>query len=511
MRTIPWCVFPILLALFPMLLSSESAAEQTSGIDADRTLLLVDDHHVLYRPGTRRELHPLKRHDANPVIPRDKPWEVTVAYCSVHRDDETGKFQLWYQAYPRGKSFLCYATSDDGIHWTKPNIGLFEFKGSKDNNILLETHYGGGVIHDPHDEDPSRRYKFAYWDLNGTCVAFSPDGIHWTKYPGNPVIRGSHGKQVQPPVVGDPVIDDQGRLGPPLSTSDVTDPIWDPIKNCYAIYAKTWLDGPDGTMHWKRAVVRTDSKDFIHWTKPVLVAAPDEFDDPDAGTPLTALARGGGSGGAQLHSGPAFAYNGMYFSTLQLMGYQGTGFMPLELAISRDGYDFQRPFRDKMFLPSLEDKSQFDAGAIWSNATPLIYEDEIHFYYGAYGNEWSDKDFYKISGIGLATMKRDRFAGVQPTESIGQITMKEIDLSSVASMTLNADASGGSIRVEILNADGYRMPGFTKDDAIDIKSDDLRHQVAWKEHTLGDLPKGDYRLRIHLKDAEVFALTLNQQ
>src|SRR4051812_33069033 len=64
------------------------------------TFLLVDDHHVLYRPGTKRVLQPLRRHPRNPLIAgRDKPWEVAIAWSRVHRDAATGRYQLWYQAY----------------------------------------------------------------------------------------------------------------------------------------------------------------------------------------------------------------------------------------------------------------------------------------------------------------------------------------------------------------------------------------------------------------------------
>lgn len=499
------CIAGLLVAT----VGNRAAAEQATPESSAQTLLLVDDHHVLYRPGTKRVLHQLKRHSANPLIQCDKPWEGTVAYCSVHRDAKTGRFQMWYQAWPG--CYLCYATSKDGLEWNKPSLGLVEHKGSKENNLLLKIGYGGGVLYDSFDSDASRRYKFAYWDHNGTCVAFSPDGIHWKKHPDNPVILGSHGPYIQPPLADDPRIKTGKPVGPPLSTSDVTDPIWDPVTDCYAIYAKTWLDGPDGTMHWKRAVVRTQSEDFIHWSKPVLVAAPGEHDDPMGEGSLARTAAGGGTGRKQLHGGPAFVYNGMYFTTLQVQDAEGTGNMPLELAISRDGTHFLRPFRDVHFLPALDDKTRFDASLIWSNATPIVYDDEIHFYYGAYGCEWNHIDGDQISGIGLATMPRDRFAGVRPTEHVGQITMKEIDLSDVVSMTLNADASQGTIRVEILNADGYRMPGFTKDDAVPIEGDDLRHAVKWKDADLKDLPEGKYRLRIHLKDAEVFAVELRKQ
>ena len=66
----------------------------------DRTILLVDDHDVLYRSGTRRVLHPLRRHPANPlIINRDKLWEVEIGWMSVYRNPESGRYQLWYQAY----------------------------------------------------------------------------------------------------------------------------------------------------------------------------------------------------------------------------------------------------------------------------------------------------------------------------------------------------------------------------------------------------------------------------
>jgi len=480
------------------------SAQQTSR--GTETILLVDDSRVLYRPGTKRVLHPLTRHANNPMLPRDKPWEGTVAYCSVYRDPNRGHYRLWYQAWPG--CHLCYATSDDGIRWSKPNMGLVEYEGSTDNNILLKVGYGAGVLVDPRDPDPERRYKIAFWEHNGTSVAFSPDGIHWTKYEKNPVIHGSHGDYIQPPLAGDPRIATGEVGGPPLSTSDVIDPIWDSKKNCYVIYAKTWLDGPDGSMHWKRAVVRTESKDFIHWTKPVLVIAPDEHDDPTGESSLTRDAGGGGTGRKQLHSGPAFVYNDMYFATLQVLDAAVSGNMPIELALSHDGIEWQRPFRNAMFVPPLADKTLFDASLIWSNATPVFLKDEFRFYYGAYGHPWNSADPEQISGVGLATMPRDRFAGVRPIESIGQITLKEVDLTAAASITINADASGGAVRVEILNEDGYRLPGFTKDDAVPVAGDELRLPAVWKEKSLNELPPGRYKLRLHLNNAEVFAVTI---
>ena len=485
-----------------------------------RTILLVDDHDVLYRAGTVRVLRPLDRAAENPVIAADKPWETLIAYCSVYRDPGTGHYQLWYQACPG--CYLCYATSRDGIHWTKPDLGLVEFQGDKHNNILVQWGYGASVLVDRHSSDPARRYKAAFWtrgkeidgrSIPGTGVAFSPDGIHWSEYSGNPVITGSQGHYIQPPFAGDPRIRTGELGGPPLSTSDVTDAIWDPKRETFAIYAKTWLDGPDGTMHWKRAVVRTESKDFLNWSRPELIIAPDEFDgwDGDA-KEVERVSVGGGSGGVQLHSGPAFFYNDVYFSLLQVMDARQTGLQPIELALSRDGLDWERPFREEdPFLPTSSGEG-FDAGRIWSNATPVILPDEIRFYYGGYRGRWNQKGArnsqHRPTGIGLARMPRDRFAGVRPLEKIGQITLKAMELSSYRGLTLNADARKGVIRVELLDDRGYRLRGYSKEDAVPIVGDHLSHPVRWVDRAIADLEAGRYRLRIHLDHAVVYAVSL---
>ncbi len=92
------------------------------------TLLFVDDHEVLYRSGTTKVVHALEKFQGNPVITPDNPelpWEKSIQWVSVYRDPQTGKMQLWYQAFSgkgaedkRFKSVVAYAESDDGIHWS---------------------------------------------------------------------------------------------------------------------------------------------------------------------------------------------------------------------------------------------------------------------------------------------------------------------------------------------------------------------------------------------------------
>jgi hypothetical protein len=92
----------------------------------------------------------------------------------------------------------------------------------------------------------------------------------------------------------------------------------------------------------------------------------------------------------------------------------------------------------------------------------------------------------------------------------GQITLKPIDLAGVNSITLNADATRGGITFELLDAQGYRVHGFTRDQASAITGDSLRHPIAWKSKRLNELPAGAYMLRLLLsKSASVYAVTVN--
>ena len=90
--------------------------------------------------------------------------------------------------------------------------GLFEFQGSTKNNVVLTGEWWatcGTILKENEEGDPARRYKLLYTDIfgvedpnaiptpetakqlrSGVCIAYSPDGVHWTPHDGNPVIEG---------------------------------------------------------------------------------------------------------------------------------------------------------------------------------------------------------------------------------------------------------------------------------------------------------------------------------
>lgn len=521
-----------------------------------RTLLFVDDEDILYRSGTEKQVEPLKKFLGNPVIAPDRPWEGMIGWMSVYRNPETGKFQLWYQAYnekrtedKRLRSVVAYAESEDGKTWVKPNLGLFPFYETAETNIVMigapngyGDRYCNSVVVTPWDPDPARRYKMLYYDWDpddsnnvgaGTRVAFSPDGIHWTKAD-KMVVKTSYGaKGRQMPFEGESIYLEtpakNGRVNKswlvPLTMSDAQDVFYDHLKKRYVSYGKMWMQGPDGGSHWKHGMGRIESVDFLHWSKPQFIIGPDENDAPQL----------------EYHTSPAFLYNDQYLSLNQILN-RSAGTMDIELMTSRDGIRWERPYREDYIL-GRGTGAVFDAATLLTNANPILVGEEVYFYYGGYRGtaiggvglaeqKEGSSDYH--SGIGLATMPRDRFVAIAPDSeislrnsrkvnketvgtkapelpkpnTIGQITLKPLDLSKVRGMTLNADAAGGSLRVEILNEDGFRVRGFSKDDALAVTGNGLNQKVAWQEKDLSQLKPGRYMIRIHLDKAKLYACTL---
>ena len=504
-----------------------------------RTILFVDDNDILYRSGTKRILSQPKRHQSNPLIKTDRPWEVAIGWTSIYRDPETGKYQLWYQAFAGDQAeqkthrcVVCYAISDDGIHFSKPDLDQFAFNDIEHTNIVLvgngghSLRYANSVIYDPKETEPQKRYKMAYFDFSknngletpGLCVAFSPDGINWTKHPQAPLLKVSYGDYGTPVPLADhePEATNNRSWDVPLSMSDAVDVLYDPKGDLFVIYGKMWIDAPDGGMYWKHGMGRTTSKNFIDWSKPELLCVPDEFDPPHL----------------EFHTTPVFFYQDVYFCLNQILNRaEGGGVIDIELGISRDGIDWRRPFRESFFIPrpgaetenrtGQVEKDQFDSGSIFTNSTPVFLEDEIRFYYGGYSKGATGADDYThVSGVGMVTLPRDRFAGITPVavsnqstlksplQNVGQMTLKPISLSNVTQILLNADASAGEIRVELLDLSGRRVQGFTREESYTITGDSLVHQVKWTESRLSDLDSDAYLLRLHLYSATVYALTL---
>ncbi|MDP7442599.1 MAG: hypothetical protein QGI37_12725, partial [Verrucomicrobiota bacterium] len=173
----------------------------TLGKDGTQRELFVDGHLIeTLTGGVRQHLH--KPEPREVVFVTDAPWEGnTSAYYTIFRDGDL--FRMYYRAshWDTGskkethRELTCYAESRDGIHWVKPKLGLFEFNGSRENNIVLDglgTHCFVAFKDGNPDSPPEARYKGIARGRpvgkKGLYIFESPDGIRWRLTRNEPVI-----------------------------------------------------------------------------------------------------------------------------------------------------------------------------------------------------------------------------------------------------------------------------------------------------------------------------------
>ncbi|MDP4583509.1 MAG: hypothetical protein NWT04_06280, partial [Verrucomicrobiales bacterium] len=119
----------------------------TSSLAADpiniggRRELFADQFLIEKLSGTRLQVHAPR--DEGVTFSFDKPWEGLFSGYATIVTLEDGKLRAYY----RGKAVAnrdgseeevtCCAESTDGRTWTKPDLGIYEVMGTRDNNVVL--------------------------------------------------------------------------------------------------------------------------------------------------------------------------------------------------------------------------------------------------------------------------------------------------------------------------------------------------------------------------------------
>lgn len=214
-----------------------------------RRELFVDDYLIENKHDVRFELH--HPQSAESVLTFDRPWEGPFCgYVTVFQDDQ--KYRMYYRGLPNAggdcsdQEVTCYAESENGIDWVKPELGLFEHSGSKANNIVLQGETPASHNFSPFfDKNPAAesesRYKALGGSADGLIPFASPDGIHWSRLSEKPVFTEG-------------IFDSQNV------------PFWSESENQYVCYFRTWTKTNYGGF---RTISRTTSDDFINWSTPL--------------------------------------------------------------------------------------------------------------------------------------------------------------------------------------------------------------------------------------------------
>lgn len=157
--------------------------------------------------------------------------------CVLPAADGNG-WLMWYTGQAKGWSYIGVARSEDGIHFERFLDGPV---------IVPETDVEKPSTMNPFVMFDDGKYKMWYaageqYEPNVICYAESPDGIHWTKYEGNPVFTNNPEKEYEQERVGavDILRDEKGYLMFYIGYRDI---------NTACICAARSKDGITG---WKR-------------------------------------------------------------------------------------------------------------------------------------------------------------------------------------------------------------------------------------------------------------------
>ncbi len=458
----------------------------TNDIGTDRQLF-VDDYWIEQIRDAKRVLHePVAR---NIAIDGDKPWDNDSTCCGKFIYDD-GKYRAWYRCdhdrelrTTRSGSDTAYAESDDGINWTKPNLGIFEVNGSKDNNIVW---MGPGANVTPFkdlnpDAPDDERYK-AVARTRDLHALVSADGINW--------------RMKEEPISTDGPFD------------SVNIALWDTWQNEYVVYTRGVANAdPDvdpatvkqqignefkGGVRWIR---RATSKDFVSWTS---------LEDIDCGdTPFE-----------HFYTNACVQYERAPNTYLMFPSrfvphrspdpdWPSPGLSDIVFMSSRDGINFDRSFLEAFVRPGLDKENWHERGIYMETGIMQTSPEEMSLY----GMDHKGIPSMRILRYGLRT---DGFVSVNAGYGGGEFTTKPFVFSG-GGLELNYSTSAvGTVKVEIQDAGGTPQAGFSLDDCPEMFADEIEGAVAWEGGgDVSGLAGKEVRLRFELNDADIYAFKFN--
>ncbi|QDU33265.1 hypothetical protein KS4_13100 [Poriferisphaera corsica] len=372
---------------------------------------------------------------------------------------------------------VCYAESEDGIHWKKPDLrDAVSFEGSvrTPNQVfgLNNGVEGGPATYDPHDPDPNRRFKLLInyepsdWkETNGALhqgcrgLVTSPDGKNWTI---------AH------------VFYDQKATDTPTSV------FYNQEFQHYTFNVRQYAGD--------RRVFFFHTKDFTEFTRPELVMHPDPQDPPLVG----------------FYGMPVFPYEDMYIGLLWRIfcdpasNNLPNGGIDAELCYSYDGLRFNRTYR-RAFIPRNE-LGEHGGGCVYTGSMLVTPENRIHFYSGGSKAEHFQNQELTDAALMLHDMRLDGFMYLKTHAGDGRMRTRAFYITG-DDLRINIRCPWGEVRAQLLDEDSNPLDGFTFDDCVPFQGDDLFWSPNWNGKHFGQACNGKRRqLELKITTGEVYAI-----
>jgi hypothetical protein len=508
--------------------------------------LFIDDRFIAHSDGITLTMNPPYQ-DHEPLLLADKPWEGHIgAYDTVLKEGDL--FRMWYHVNPPDRSSritegAAYAESNDGIHWTKPNLGIIDYQGSKSNNLVApqpagsEGYWfsggrsldlrlcGASVFRDTNpDCPPAERYKL-WAKTNGIMPAgvnldpgevplgvmagdaletekrvmtsglvsmYSADGIEWNVYE----------KRVETGA---------------CDTLNIA--TWDERLGKYVGYVRMI---PEVNGQKYRSVGRLVSDDFQDWSATDSVFEADEIDLQARPTSdESVMCVDVYTNGFMKYPFAQEAYFMMPSFNYHWDHATGPSTLDVRLLTSRDGIDWQQAGGRKPFV-RMGPWGSLDSSMIFACPGVVPVGDELWSYYAGFNTnhrgildpvsaekaqETTSPSFPgKGSGIFRAVSRLDGFISADAPYQGGTLTTPPVMFTGNR-LELNLDTSaGGVVRLEIQNSEGKPLDGFSLADADDLNGNSVRMPVSFNGSTdMGRLAGVPVRLSFQMYDCKLYA------
>jgi hypothetical protein len=462
-------------------------AENKGPLNIGNRRELFVDHYLIHKL-TDAQLVLHEPRDEGEVLPFNKPWEgLFSGYCTIIKDAKT------YKAYYRGRAALaydgspvevtCYAESQDGISWKKPNLGIYEIMGTRDNNVVLAkdppfSHNFCPFLDNNPQATADEKYKAVAGTMESGLFGFiSKDGIHWKKTGKGPLFR-------------DGVFDSQNVV------------FWSQSENCYVCYFRLW-SGPGYT--GIRTIGRSTSKDFIHWSKTQRM---------DFGyTPMEHLYTN--------QTSPYFRAPHIYIAIAARFFPQKTVLTTEQARIiqidstyfansddcsdavfmtSRGGNKYDRTFMESFIRPRIGLKGWTSRNNYPALNVVQTGPNEMSVY--------ANHDNAQLTPhLRRYSLRLDGFTSIKAPYTGGEMVTKLLTFSG-KQLVLNYNTSAaGEMWVEIQDKTGKPIPGYTLNDCQVLIGNDIKRVVSWEKGSdVSKLAGKEIRLRFALIDANLYSL-----
>lgn len=511
------------LLLVGALAGAVGAAVQDSPVDiGSRRELFVDHHLIADLKGV--ELRLQEPRSGGVAIRYDGATDGRFSfYTTVFKDGPV--YRMYYRAYDptmpqetgtRAQGRTGYAESADGIHWTKPDLGILPFfDGSKANNLVMP--FGEAVtpfIDMRPGVPPSERYKavmevpseqfIGFTNAIGAdAVGFDSDDI----YLGHGLLGYASGDALRWRLVSkEPVSPKDPALFNHYDGSNAV--FWSEAEQQYVLYQRHAVGGElgDGGI---RATARSTSRDFLHWTKPV----PMTYSDTGTQQPEHHLYVN--------NTQPYFRAPHIYIALQARILFERQALTDEQArTVSPDpAGGGAGNISDTVLLTSRAGSTQYDftfkesfvrPGPGYSNWTSRTNYAGI----GIVQTGASEMSFYvqrdyaqESAHLERMVLRLDGFASANAPYEGGELVTKPLTFDGKALGINFSTSAAGGIKIEIQDAQGNPIDGFRLADCDEIIGDEIERTVTWRDNTdVSALSGKPVRLRFRMRDADLFSI-----